>query len=72
MKKGKAVGPDEIPAEAWKCLGREGIDILWDLICKKHCQERMPDMWRGSLTVPIYKGKDDVQECGSYRGIKLL
>ncbi|XP_068200606.1 uncharacterized protein [Palaemon carinicauda] len=27
MIKGKAVGPDGIPAEVWKCLG-EGIDIL--------------------------------------------
>ena len=30
MKKGKAVGPDGIPAEVWKCLGGVGIDILWD------------------------------------------
>ena len=29
-------------------------------------------MWRNSLMVPIYKGKGDVQECGNYRGIKLL
>ena len=36
MKKGKAVGPDGIPAEVWKCLGGEGIvvDILWDLMSK--------------------------------------
>ncbi|XP_064111406.1 uncharacterized protein LOC135218890 [Macrobrachium nipponense] len=28
MKKGKAVGHYGIPAEVWKCLGEEGIDIL--------------------------------------------
>ena len=72
MKKGKAVGPDGTPVEVWKCLGLEGIDILWDLMCKMHRQERMPDMWRNSLVVPIYKGKGDVQECGKCRGIKLL
>ncbi|XP_064101748.1 uncharacterized protein LOC135212235 [Macrobrachium nipponense] len=72
MKKGKAVGPDGIPAEEWKCLGEEGIDILWDLMTKIYCQERMPDMWRNSLMVPIYKGKGDVQDCGNYRGITLI
>jgi len=24
------------------------------------------------VVLPIYKGKDDPMECGSYRGIKLL
>ena len=28
MKCGKAVGADEIPAEAWKCMGNFGIKIL--------------------------------------------
>ena len=27
MKSGKAVGADEIPAEAWKCIGNFGIKI---------------------------------------------
>ena len=31
MKKGKAVGPDDIPVEAWECLGDEGIDWLINL-----------------------------------------
>ena len=34
MKNGKAVGPDFIPVEAWKALGDEGVDILWDLMEK--------------------------------------
>ena len=32
----------------------------------------MPDEWRESVLVPIYKEKKDVQECQNYRGIKLL
>ena len=28
MKNTKATGPDQIPGEAWKCLGEEGIDKL--------------------------------------------
>ena len=57
MKNGKAVGPDGIPVEVWKCLGREGVDILWDLFSKIYHQEKMPDSWRNSIMVPIFKGK---------------
>ena len=32
----------------------------------------MPDDWKVSSLIPIYKGKGSVLECGSYRGIKLL
>ena len=28
MKTGKAVGPDDIPVEAWKCLGELAVDFL--------------------------------------------
>ena len=34
--------------------------------------EPMPEEWRVSALVPLYKGKGDVQECSNYRGIKLL
>ena len=72
MKNGKATGPDDIPAEAWKCLGEEGVDLLWNLMSKIFMQEKMPDEWRDSVIVPICKDKGDVQDCGNYRGIKLM
>src|SRR5690242_9967095 len=28
--------------------------------------------WKSSILVPLYKGKGDARECGSYRGVKLL
>ena len=28
--------------------------------------------WKSSVILPIYKGKGDPMECGSYRGIKLF
>jgi len=28
--------------------------------------------WKSSMVLPIYKGKGDPMECGSYGGIKLL
>jgi len=32
----------------------------------------VPEDWKSSVILPIYKGKGDPMECGSYRGIKLL
>ena len=28
--------------------------------------------WKSSVVLPVYKGKCDPMECGSYRGIRLL
>ena len=38
-------------------------------IVKEGC---IPDDWRKSIVVPVYKGKGDPLVCGSYRAIKLL
>ena len=32
----------------------------------------MPEDWKSSVVLPIYKGKGDPMQCGSYRGIKFL
>ena len=58
--------------EAWRALGGEGVDLLWDMMITIEEQEHILDMWRESLLVPIYKEKGDVQECQNYRGIKFL
>ena len=34
--------------------------------------KKIPDEWRRSVLVPLYKGKGDIKECGNYRGIKLM
>ena len=66
MKNGKFPGPDEIPVEAWKYLGREGIDKVTELMQKIWREERMPEDWRNSVITPIYKEKGDIQDCGNY------
>ena len=69
MKNGNATGMDMIPVEMWKCLGEEGIDMLWDLMKGIYKQEKIPTEWRDSVIIPIYKEKGDViQDCGNYRG----
>ena len=40
--------------------------------CSTDCYEGMPEEWRKSELVPLYKGKGNTKECGNYRGIKLM
>ncbi|KAK3522406.1 hypothetical protein QTP86_009978 [Hemibagrus guttatus] len=72
MKSGKAVGPDDIPVEVWKCLGEAAVEFLTSLFNRILESERMPEEWRRSVLVPIFKNKGDVQSCSNYRGIKLM
>ena len=72
MKNEKAVGPDEIPVEVWKALGDLGDELVYEVIHQSFDSEEMPNEWRGSTLVPVYKGKGDIQDCGKYRGIKLM
>ncbi|KAK3519564.1 hypothetical protein QTP86_015307, partial [Hemibagrus guttatus] len=72
MKNGKAVGPDDIPVEVWKCLGEAAVEFLTSLFKRVLESEKMPEEWRRSVLVPIFKNKGDVQSCSNYRGIKLM
>ncbi|KAK3546787.1 hypothetical protein QTP86_001620 [Hemibagrus guttatus] len=72
MKSGKAVGPDDIPVEVWKCLGEAAVEFLSSLFNRVLESEKMPEEWRRSVLVPSFKNKGDVQSCSNYRGIKLM
>ncbi|KAL5157576.1 Craniofacial development protein 2 [Glycine soja] len=72
MSNGKAVGPDNIPIEVWKTLGDRGLEWLTKLFNEIMRSKRMPEKWRRSTLVPIYKNKGDIQNCANYRGIKLM
>ena len=43
MKKGKAVGSDELPVQVWKCMGEMGIKFLTSLFNRLLMSERMPE-----------------------------
>ena len=72
MKKGKAQGPDDIPVEIWITLGNKGVEFLVNFFNRLLQGEKMPDEWRRSVVVPLYKGKGDITESGNYRKIKLM
>ena len=72
MKNGKAVGLDDIPVEVWKYLEESALKFLTKLYNRTMESERMPEEWRDSVLIPIFKNKGDVQSCSNYRGIKLI
>jgi len=72
MSSGKAVGPDNIPIEVWKSLGDRGIVWLTNLFNEIMRTKKMPDKWRKSTLIPIYKNKGDIKNCANYRRIKLM
>ena len=72
MKKRKAQGPDDIPVEVWITLGNKGVNFLVNFFNRLLQREKMPDEWRRSVLVPLYKGKRDIKEYGNYLGIKLM
>ncbi|GJZ34753.1 hypothetical protein Tco_0580570 [Tanacetum coccineum] len=46
MGRNKAVGPDKIPIEAWRCLGGEGVRWLTILFNKTLSRAKIPEEWR--------------------------
>ena len=53
MKNGKAVGPDDIPVEVWKCLGEIALEFPTKLYNRTMESDRMPDEWRDSILIPL-------------------
>ena len=52
--------------------GEAGLQFVTDVCNEVVRNGKIPDDWRKSWIVSVYKGKGDALECGSYRGIKLL
>ena len=73
MKTGNATALDDIPIEAWKCLGEVGEIWLAILFFNNILMtKKMPDEWRRSVVLPIHKNKREIQKYTNYRGIKLM
>ena len=72
MKRHKAPGLSGLVAEMIQATGDIGSQWILDL-CNEIVKEgSIPEDWKSSVVLPIYKGKGDPMERGSYRGIKML
>ncbi|KAK3523471.1 hypothetical protein QTP86_033592 [Hemibagrus guttatus] len=67
MKSGKAVGPDDILVEVWKCLGEAAVEFLTSLFNRVLESERIPEEWR-SVLVPIFKNNGSGNICEQQYG----
>ena len=72
MKPKKAAGPSEVCAEMIYVSGEVGVNVMVELCQRVLDGKGMPDKWHTSVLVPIFKGKGDVKNCNTYRGVKLL
>ena len=72
MKSGKATGTSGVSVEMIVASGEIGVKVMMELCQCVLDGREMPDDWKTSVIVPIFKGKGDVMSCGSYRAVKLL
>jgi hypothetical protein len=62
---------DQIPTELIKAGGEALYSKIQRLICSVWNKEELPQQWKESIIVPIYK-KGDKPDCNNYRVISLL
>jgi len=71
LKNHKSPGTDQIPAELITAGGKTICSSIHKLIISIWNKEELPEEWKESIIVPIYK-KGDKRPCNNYRGISLL
>jgi hypothetical protein len=71
LKSYKSPDTDQIPAELIKAGGETLRSEIHRLTCSIWNMEELPQQWKESIIVPIYK-KGDKTDCNNYRGISLL
>ena len=72
IKSGKATGPSEVSVEMIVVSGEIGVKVMMELGQHVLDGRGMPNKWKTSVVVSIFKGKGDMMSCGSYRIMKVL
>jgi hypothetical protein len=70
-KEYKSPGNDQIPAELIQAKGETLQCDIHKLINFIWSKEELPEQWKVSIILPIYK-KGDKTDCSNYRGVSLL
>ena len=71
LKKYKSPGIDQILAELIQDSGNSLLTEIYKLVLPIWKKEMLPEQWKESIIVPIYK-KREKTNCSNYRGISLL
>jgi hypothetical protein len=71
LKRYKSPGINQIPAELIKAGGSKICSEIHKLINSIWNKEELPQQWKESIIVPVYK-KSDKTDCSNYHGISLL
>ena len=71
LKSHKSPGANQIPAEFIKSGGKIIRCEIHKLIISIRNKDELPEEWKESIIIPIYK-KGDKTDCINYRGISLL
>jgi len=64
MKMDKAAGPSGVPVEVARTSGLESV--LARIGNSMTYGDRMPESWRRSVLIALYKGKGDAKKCSNY------
>ena len=60
MRRGRTTGPDKILVEFWKSTSGAGLEWLTRLFNIIFRAAKMPEAWRWSTMIPVYKNKGDI------------
>ena len=71
MKNGKEAGPSGVVAGMLKAARDICCKIIADLMNAIRREEKVPTDWNDSITVSLFKGKEDALGWNNYYGLKL-
>jgi hypothetical protein len=67
----KAIGPDNMPADVFKCSGVSAAAMLSVMFRVFWTHQILPEIWRKAFVVPIEKKGADLSDPAQWRGIAL-
>jgi hypothetical protein len=71
LKRHKSPDTDQILAELIKAGGETWHSEIHKLICSMWNRKELPQQWKESITVPVYKNGYKT-DCNNYQGVSLL
>ena len=72
LKNGMVVAKDGIKGDTIKNGGELGIDWTWRLCNIAFENGLIPEDWRSTVIVLLYKDKGEMNECENYKGIYMF